>query len=177
MALDYSLRPAAKDELAELYAVHRAAMETYVAQTWGRWDDPWQREHFETHWPDVRLAIEVSGELAGFLDLDEQGPSIYVGNIELKPEVQRRGIGTAILKRLLDYVDQFAPKKTYVHLFTDPDTAGFYRPFGFRGPEQSFYGMSVKKFDKPLGNKKRGPVSGKPLRPNGRSPGRRAGSP
>lgn len=136
MALDYSLRPAAKDELAELYAVHRAAMETYVAQTWGRWDDPWQREHFETHWPDVRLAIEASGELAGFLDLDEQGPSIYVGNIELKPEVQRRGIGTAILKAVQQRAAIKGVPVTLQVLKVNPARA-LYERLGFRETGQT----------------------------------------
>jgi ribosomal protein S18 acetylase RimI-like enzyme len=100
MAVDYSLRPASKDELSALYAIHRAAMEDYVARTWGAWDDAWQRRHFEEHWPGVRLAIEAATELAGFLDLDEQGASIHVVNIEIRPESQRNGIGSALLRAI-----------------------------------------------------------------------------
>ncbi len=93
----YAIRPAQKDELDGLYAIHRAAMETYVSQTWGSWDDAFQRHHFREHWPDVRLAIDVEGILGGFVDLDESPERIRVENIELLPAHQNKGIGTAIL--------------------------------------------------------------------------------
>ena len=54
------------------------------------------------------------------------------------------------MDNLLDYVNRRCPRKTYVHLFTDKKTASFYRRYGFKGAEASFYGMSVKKFDEPL---------------------------
>ena len=93
----YSIRPAQKDELDALYVIHRAAMESYVSQTWGSWDDAFQREFFASHWPDLRLAIDVDGALGGFLDLDESPERIRVENLELAPAHQRRGIGSAIL--------------------------------------------------------------------------------
>ncbi len=93
----YSIRPAQKDEIDALYAIHRAAMETYVSQTWGSWDDAFQRDFFGNHWPDLRLAIDVDGTLGGFLDLDESPECIRVENLELAPAHQGRGIGSAIL--------------------------------------------------------------------------------
>ena len=130
MALDYSLRPASKGETDELYVIHRAAMEDYVAQTWGKWDDPWQREFFATHWPDVRLAIEASGELAGFLDLDEKGESIYVENIELRPESQGQGIGAAILKAVQQRAETKKVPVTLQVLKVNPARA-LYERLGF----------------------------------------------
>lgn len=93
----YSIRPAQKDELDALYAIHRAAMETYVSQTWGPWDDAFQRDFFANHWPELRLAVDVDGVLAGFLDLDETPERIWVENLELGPAHHGRGIGSAIL--------------------------------------------------------------------------------
>ncbi len=93
----YAIRPAQKDELDTLYAIHRAALESYVSQTWGSWDDAFQRDFFADHWPDLRLAIDVDGDLAGFLDLDESPERIRVENLALAPAQQGRGIGTAIL--------------------------------------------------------------------------------
>jgi ribosomal protein S18 acetylase RimI-like enzyme len=93
----YSIRPAQRDELDALYDIHRVAMETYVSQTWGSWDDALQRNFFADQWPDLRLAIDVDGVLGGFLDLDESPERIRVENLELAPAHQGRGIGTAIL--------------------------------------------------------------------------------
>ncbi len=130
MALDYSLRPASKDETEALYAIHRAAMEDYVAQTWGSWDDAWQREYFTSHWPDVRLAIEASGELAGFVDLDEQGETIHIGNIELRPASQRNGIGSAILKAVQQRAEIKSVPVTLQVLKVNPARA-LYERLGF----------------------------------------------
>lgn len=97
MSSVYAIRPAQKDETEPLLTIHRAAMEDYITSTWGPWDDAFQRDYFVNHWPDVRLAIEVSGELAGFLDLDESPERISIENLEIAPAHQGRGIGTAIL--------------------------------------------------------------------------------
>jgi ribosomal protein S18 acetylase RimI-like enzyme len=131
MALDYALRPASKDETEALYTIHRAAMENYVSQTWGSWDDAWQRDHFANHWPDVRLAIESSGQLAGFLDLDEQGESIHVGNIELRPESQGKGIGSAILKAVQQRAELKRVPVTLQVLKVNPARA-LYERLGFQ---------------------------------------------
>ena len=93
----YALRPALREEFAVLYAIHRAAMEQYVAETWGSWDEAFQRAHFAENWPEERQAITVAGETAGFLDLSERDGELWVGNIELAPEWQRRGIGSTVL--------------------------------------------------------------------------------
>ena len=79
---------------------------------------------------------------------------VYFQDILVMPRAQRHGIGTAIMDHLMDYVNRHCPRKVYVHLFTDRKTAPFYRRYGFKGAEESFYGMSVKKFDAPLGREK-----------------------
>ncbi len=94
---EYHLRPARKDESAALYAIHRAAMERYVAETWGAWDDAFQQRFWESHWPPDRQAIEVDGALAGFLEVEERPESLWVGNLELDPRFHGQGIGSAIL--------------------------------------------------------------------------------
>ena len=130
MKSDYSLRPARKDEGVALYTIHRAAMESYVEQTWGAWDDAWQRTYFEQHWPDVRLAIESGGELAGFLALDEQGASIHIVNIELRPEAQRKGIGSAILRAIQQRAELRGMPVTLQVLKVNPARA-LYERLGF----------------------------------------------
>jgi len=98
------------------------------------------------------VVAEQAGRVVGMGRLVGDGARfVYVQDLMVRPGFQRRGIGSAILDRLLDYVSRHTPRKVHVHLFTDERTAGFYRRYGFEGPETSFYGMSVKKFDKPLG--------------------------
>jgi ribosomal protein S18 acetylase RimI-like enzyme len=93
------LRREARTEDAEaLYAIHEAAMRDYVTQTWGSWDDGAQRAFWREHWVPGREAIEVDGELAGFLDVEDRDDHVWVGNIELHPRFQCEGIGTVILR-------------------------------------------------------------------------------
>jgi ribosomal protein S18 acetylase RimI-like enzyme len=80
----------------------------------------------------------------------------YLQDIMVLPEWQGRGVGTAITDALVEYINRHAPREAYVHLFTSREMAGFYRRYGFQGPEQPFYGMSLKKFDKPIGRVRRG---------------------
>ena len=96
----YGLRPARREESEALFAIHRAAMERYVAETWGAWDEAFQRPFWAESWPPGRQAILVDGELAGFLDLAERPGSIWVGNIEIHPRFQGLGTGSAILREV-----------------------------------------------------------------------------
>ncbi len=95
---DYRLRPARIEEFEDLYAIHRRAMEQYVSETWGGWDEAFQRAHFREHWPPDKQAIEVAGELAGFLEMAVEGGRPWIGNLELDPRFHNRGIGSAILR-------------------------------------------------------------------------------
>src|SRR5262249_54968231 len=63
---------------------------------------------------------------------------------------QRRGVGTAIMDALMKWISDRMPSKTYVQLFTEKKNAHFYKRYGFKGPDEWLYGMSVKKFDEPL---------------------------
>ncbi len=92
------LRPAAPVDSNVLYSVHEAAMRDYVAETWGSWDEAEQRAFWREHWFPGREVIEVDGEMAGFLDVEDREDHVWVGNIELHPGFQGQGIGTAIVR-------------------------------------------------------------------------------
>ncbi|MGE0601074.1 MAG: GNAT family N-acetyltransferase [Dehalococcoidia bacterium] len=100
MTPNYHLRPATAADSDALYAIHRAALERYVSETWGPWDEAEQRAFWTEHWPASRQAVVIGGELAGFLDLDDRPGSVWVGNIELHPLFQKAGIGSAMLRAI-----------------------------------------------------------------------------
>jgi ribosomal protein S18 acetylase RimI-like enzyme len=139
----YSIRPAQRDELDALYTIHRAAMETYVSQTWGAWDDTFQRDFFANNWPELRLAIDVDGGLAGFLDLDESPERIRVENVELAPAHQGRGIGTALLVSVQQRAALNRLPVALQVLKVNP-ARGLYEHLGFRqtGETETHYQMT-----------------------------------
>lgn len=72
-----------------------------------------------------------SGEAVGMGRLIGDGALfLQVVDIAVDPAHQRRGIGTAILRRLLEHVDRHAPD-AYVSLVAEPAGRALYRRFGF----------------------------------------------
>lgn len=55
----------------------------------------------------------------------------YIQDIAVKPAHQGRGVGTAIMHHLLNYISATAPNKAFIGLFTAPNNTRFYKRFGF----------------------------------------------
>ena len=53
----------------------------------------------------------------------------YIQDIVVAPDYQKRGIGTAILSSLFDYLKKNAPSKSFVGLFSTPHAVEFYKKF------------------------------------------------
>jgi ribosomal protein S18 acetylase RimI-like enzyme len=98
---DWRTRPLRADEHEWAYALHRVALGACIEATWGAWNERLQRRIFrDAVAREPREVIEVGGEPVGVLCVEERGDEIYLGLIELLPEWQGRGIGTAILRSL-----------------------------------------------------------------------------
>lgn len=77
------------------------------------------------------LGAYENGELAGLIRAVGDGATVvFIQDILVLPEKQRLGIGTALLKAVLDRF----PGVRQIELTTDntPETAAFYRSMGFR---------------------------------------------
>ena len=97
----YTLRRATGADAAFIYHLHRAAMRDYVAQTWG-WDEAFQARVFEEHFDPVRYqVIVVDGRDAGVVSVERHPDALFLATIEILPEYQRRGLGTAVIEAIL----------------------------------------------------------------------------
>jgi GNAT superfamily N-acetyltransferase len=67
----------------------------------------------------------------------------YLKDIMVHPDWQGRGIGTRIVGALLAEIRENADDPMLVALFTGRRLAPFYEQFGFLGPEEALYGMSM----------------------------------
>ena len=96
------LRPASRVDEERLFALHREAMQDYVAATWG-WDEAWQREFFARTYVAGRHALIVRDEaLAGRICLTRHWRRFFLRDIELVAAERNRGLGTAILRAVLE---------------------------------------------------------------------------
>jgi ribosomal protein S18 acetylase RimI-like enzyme len=135
-----SLRPAAKADLAfmmQLYASTRAAELALVP-----WDGATKRSfvehqftaqdlHYRRQHPDARFdVVEVDGERAGRLVVDRRDEAIHIVDIALLPEFRGRGIGTLLLRSLLEEADTRGVKASMTSERTNA-ALRLYRRLGF----------------------------------------------
>ncbi|MBM7787952.1 GNAT family N-acetyltransferase [Tenggerimyces flavus] len=97
----YLSRPALSSDSEPLYALHKATMLTYVEAIYGPWIDEVQlamhHEWLERGDPQVVLRDD---ELVAVVDWTWREHDLYVGRIEVRPDLQGAGIGTMLLRRL-----------------------------------------------------------------------------
>jgi GNAT superfamily N-acetyltransferase len=101
---DWTLRPLTQADFEWDFALLRDALGPYVEATWG-WDEDEQRARFVAMYPEAleqRQVIEVAGEPVGVLTVLRRPGSFYLELLEISRAWQGRGLGTAILKGLLD---------------------------------------------------------------------------
>jgi GNAT superfamily N-acetyltransferase len=91
------------------------------------------------------VVVEHEGEFAGMARVIGDGAMFYyVMDVAVIPDLQGRGIGTALMNAVVDFILRAGPERVLVGLFTGANRAGFYQRFGFEGPETWLSGMSSK---------------------------------
>jgi GNAT superfamily N-acetyltransferase len=90
-----------------IYSILRAALGPYVEQTWGKWDEAAQRQRFDgaTRAEDHSI-IELEGLPVGCLCLKKSDVELCLVRLFVLPEFQNRGLGTRILREVLEVADQ-----------------------------------------------------------------------
>lgn len=97
MTVEFELRPGRESDREPLYALHCATMRDVIVRTWG-WDEAWQRDHFDGRFDPSHVSIvSVDGRDVGALWLDTRPGELYVAELQIAPEMQGRGLGSAVL--------------------------------------------------------------------------------
>jgi GNAT superfamily N-acetyltransferase len=93
----YSLRSATPEDFLFLRNLHRLTMKPYVTAIWG-WNEEQQeqllRERFA---PEKFKIIQIENVDVGILQVEERPAEVFLGNIQLLPEVQGKGLGARIV--------------------------------------------------------------------------------
>lgn len=97
----YSLRAATDDDYAFLERLHMATMKELVTRVWG-WDEADQAARFRAAFvPERGRIIVVDGRDVGTLWTERRPGNIFIANIEIAPEHQGQGLGTAVIGDLV----------------------------------------------------------------------------
>jgi GNAT superfamily N-acetyltransferase len=85
-----------------LWQLHNKSLKQYITQTWG-WNEDWQRRDFtEKFNPADGEIIVIDGVDAGFWRVNNHETEILLSSIRILPEFQNKGVGSKIIKNLLD---------------------------------------------------------------------------
>jgi GNAT superfamily N-acetyltransferase len=128
--MDFTFAPAAEADFERLLLVRHAAMRPSLEQV-GRWHPPRARNRFRAAFrPDETRLILVDGVLAGCVALKPQGDALELDTFYLDPRFQGGGLGSAVLRRLLDEADD-AGKPVVLTVLKDSAAIRFYERHGF----------------------------------------------
>ena len=132
MSSTYKLRPATHDDYDFLYNLHVAAIRPSVEATYG-WDDAFQAEYFRSRWdPANRQIICVNNLDIGVLKLEQPHPgTIFLALIEVHPDYQGQGIGTAVIRDVMAGAHQRGLEVELNVLKTNPKAKRLYERLGF----------------------------------------------
>ncbi|MGW7684063.1 N-acetyltransferase family protein [Kribbella sp. NPDC054772] len=131
---DVRLRPATSADGEFLYDLHRRTLGDVIEATWGPWDDAVQRQ-FHRNWfrPETIEIVLVDGRRAGMLQAapDADG-TYYISRIEIAPEAQGRGVGTTLLRRLVERARESGAAAVELHVLQLNRARELYERLGFQ---------------------------------------------
>ncbi|HXH60352.1 MAG TPA: GNAT family N-acetyltransferase [Fimbriimonadaceae bacterium] len=92
--------------------------------------------------PLVTVVAEYEGRAIGAASISGNGVEAFiVRDVIVLPEYQGRGVGTGVMKRLMDWTEANVPKGANVILQTGGGAPSFYEGFGFIGTDKGLLGM------------------------------------
>ncbi len=140
----FLLRQVTEADYAFLYSLHTTTMKEYVTQTWG-WDETIQQTMFRDKFdPGRSHIVEVDGRAVGVLSVERRPGTLFLANLQILPEEQGRGLGTAIISTLLAQASGSGISVTLQVLKVNP-ARRLYERLGFVivGETTTHYLMSV----------------------------------
>jgi len=141
-AIDVSLRPVTPDDKEFLVSVYGGTRARELAQVqWEegqkeafiRWQFEMQQKEYETRYPDARYdVILVDGVPAGRIWVGADDKQIRLLDIAVMDEFQNRGVGTILLRRLMDEATQSNKPLRHMVFVLNDNAHRFYERLGFR---------------------------------------------
>ena len=133
----YNMRPYIDNEYHDykefIYQTKKNAYKQYVEANWGTWNEDDQRryyDHFIDAVADDAWIIQMNGKDIGFYNgLTLEDGSYEIGNICIIPEYQGKGIGTQVLK---DIMELHKGQDLHIQYFKQNPVGKLYERLGFQ---------------------------------------------
>lgn len=92
------------------------------------------------------ISVEMNGKIIGMGRIIGDGARIfYIQDVVIHPDYQRIGIGTQIMEKLLNYIENlpFSSHNIMIGLMSAKGKEGFYERFGFRKRPNDYQGNGM----------------------------------
>lgn len=101
--MKYALKEALSIHKDAIYNIKKSSVFSYVDNIWG-WDEEFQLNDFERDFSNIEQfsVIEMNEKICGFVQIYDHDDTIELVEIHLIPEMQGNGIGSDIIKKLLE---------------------------------------------------------------------------
>jgi ribosomal protein S18 acetylase RimI-like enzyme len=124
-------RPASQKDFEITLKIKKLALGPYIAQVWG-WDDAFQQTYHSEHFNPKSTTLLLHQErVIGFLEKVEKSDSIFIQNLLILPSFQNKGIGTSLLKQILEEARKLEKTVTLNVLKVNTRAFGLYLGLGF----------------------------------------------
>ena len=144
---NYILRKYENTDYEFVYEVKKNAYKKYVEQCWEKWNEIDQRNRFKESMGntfDRTYIIMFNDERIGFYQgqvVNER--TYYIENICIIPEYQGKGIGTEILKSV---INEYSDKNIEIQYFKQNLVGNLYKKLGFEpNGETEFHYQMIKR--------------------------------
>ena len=122
---EYKIRPATLEDVGRIMVLEEEGI-----------PHPWQKNEIEkliTEDNKCAFVTEKNGHLACYIGCDIVLDECNIGNLVTEEEERGKGLATAILKRLLEYLKERGIKHVYLEVeSTNPAAISVYKKCGFR---------------------------------------------
>ena len=100
--MKYRLTSAQPSDTAWLEELRRSVYQELFQATWGGWDEDRHRRHFNECIRAGNISIiELDGIRIGMIQIFDEPNIVEVGEIQIQPSHQNRGVGTNVLKDVI----------------------------------------------------------------------------
>ena len=144
---NYILRKYENTDYEFVYEVKKNAYKKYVEQCWGKWNETDQKNRYKESMEktfDRTYIIMFNDERIGFYQgqvVNER--TYYIENICIIPEYQGKGIGTEILKSV---INEYSNKNIEIQYFKQNPVGNLYKKLGFEpNGETEFHYQMIKR--------------------------------
>ena len=141
----YKLRPYEAFDYGFVYYIKKIVYRIYVEQNWGEWNEESQKAMFEdfikTYSKDIKIIMLNNQNIGFFHGNNTESGDYELGNICILPEFQGKGIGSQILK---DIINNHKNQNIHLRFFKQNPVVNLYKRLGFEIVEELPYHYKMK---------------------------------